>query len=550
MQLRPSIKGYIAVCGCLFASATVNAQTDPGSLERTRPQIDPVPADRVVPKITAPALPTPSEAGIPETFILSAVVIEGATVFDSEELAKSFEPFLASRVGQAELVKIAQEITDRYRNAGFLLSYAFVPRQSVQSGIVRIRVVEGFVARVRLMGGARTAKAIRGIFQSLAAERPLRIETLERKIGLGRDIPGVIITDVQISRSADDPAEHLLTIVVGKDRFRGLAYADNRGTATDARMRAYSSFSLASLAVPGDQLQVDLFAIPYEKFRYTYGQVKGSAPIGHDGLRIAVSGSYGDQFQRVTGPNQDGMSRQLVSEISYPFVESRAFSVAGQLQLGDLKSELKQSGTVVQGDRIQVIRAWLDVTRAGVVRIDGRLGISRGLDLGPATDRGDPLASRPFASSKFTKFNASMQVIAQLSDRLRLRVDSAGQISANSLLAPEEFALGGSRIGRAFDFNEMTGDHGVGAIIELGYRPSGMDRLAKSLEVFAFVDGGGAFRKRASPGLEKERWLASTGAGARFSAFGILWSSEIGVPIALNGADRGVRAFFSTTKIF
>lgn len=550
MQLQPSIRVSIAVCGCLLGAATASAQTDPGSLERTRPQIEAAPTEQVTPKIKAPALPTQSEAGIAETFVLSAVLIEGATVFGSEELAQSFEPFLASRVGQAELEKIAQDITERYRKAGFLLSYALVPRQSVQSGIVRIKVVEGFVGRVRLMGDARTAKAIRGIFQSLALKRPLRLEALERKIGLARDVPGAIITDVQISRSAEEPAEHLLTVVVGKDRFRGIAYADNRGTSTDARMRAYSSFSLASLAVPGDQFQVDLFAIPYDKFRYAFGQVKGSVPIGSDGLRITASGSYGDQFQRVAGPNQNGMSRQLIGEISYPFVESRALSVAGRLQFGDLKSELKQSGAVVQSDRIQVARAWLDISRVGAVRIDGQLGVSRGLDLGPATGGGDPLASRPFASSKFTKFNASMQVMAQLSDRLRLRFDSASQISANSLLSPEEFALGGSRFGRAFDFNEITGDHGVAAMVELGYRPKGTGQLAKNLEVFTFVDGGGAFRKRSSPGLHEELWLAGAGAGARFSAFGILWSSEIGVPIALDGADRGIRAFFSTTRIF
>ena len=540
----------MAVCGCLLAAGTASAQTDPGSIERTRPQIEPIPTERVAPRITAPAVPAPSEAAVAETFILSAVVIEGATVFTSEELAKSFEPFLASRVGQAELEKIAQDITGRYRQAGYLLSYAFVPKQSVQSGIVRIRVVEGFVGRVRLVGVARTAKAIRPIFLSLAKERPLRAATLERKIGLGRDVPGVIITDVQISRSAVDPAEHVLTIVIGRDRVRGLVYSDNRGTVTDARMRAYSSFSLASLAIPGDQVQVDLFAIPYEKFRYAYGQVKGSVPIGPDGLRLTASASYGDQFQRVAGPNQHGMSRQLIGEISYPFVESRAFSVAGQLQLGDLKSELKQSGAVVQGDRIQVARAWLDISRAGAVRIDGRLGLSRGLDLGSATERGDPLASRPFASTKFTKVNASLQIVAQLSDRVRLRFDSAGQLSANSLLAPEEFALGGSRIGRAFDFNEITGDHGVAAMIELGYRPASIAQVVRNLEIFAFVDGGGVFRKRSSPGLEKELWLAGAGAGARFSAFGILWSSEIGLPLALDGADRGIRAFFSTTKTF
>ena len=550
MRVELPIRVCVGAFGCLLLSTAANAQTDPGSLERTRPQIEPIPSDRAAPRITAPAAPTPSDASVAETFVLSAVLIEGATVFSSEELAKSFEPYLASRVGQAELEKIAEDITEQYRRAGFLLSYAIVPRQSVQSGIVRIAVVEGYVGRIRLVGKARSAKAIRGIFQSLAAERPLRVGTLERKIGLGRDVPGVVITDVQISRSAANPAEHLLTLVVGTDRIRGLAYTDNRGTITDARMRTYSSFSLASLAIPGDHLQVDLFAIPHEKFRYAYGQVKGSVPIGSDGARITGSASYGDHFQRVAGPNQHGMSRQFIGEISYPFLESRALSVAGQLQFGDLKSELKQAGTVVQGDRIQVVRAWLDISRGGPVRVDGRLGVSRGLDLGSATDRGDPLASRPFASSQFTKFNASVQVTAQLSQQLRLRFDSASQLSANPLLAPEEFALGGSRIGRAFDFNEVTGDHGVGAMVELGYRPVGLALPVKNLELFTFVDGGGAFRKRSSPGLEKELWLAGAGAGARFSAFGFHWSSEVGVPIALDGADRGVRAFFSTTKVF
>ena len=141
---------------------------------------------------------------------------------------------------------------------------------------------------------------------------PLRSKSLERAIGLGREVPGVIISDVQISRSADDPALHVLTVVLGSDRFRALTYLDNRGTVTNARMRSYSSFSLASLAIPGDQLQVDFFAIPYDQFRYAYGQVKASIPIGPDGLRVATSVSYGNSFEQLTGPDQDGMSRQLV----------------------------------------------------------------------------------------------------------------------------------------------------------------------------------------------------------------------------------------------
>ena len=550
VQVRASINVSLAVWACLLASATANAQTDPGSLERTRPDVEAAPAPKAAPRITTPDLPPEVATGIEQTFILSAVVIDGATAFGSDELAQSFEPYLASRVGQAELNKIAQDITDRYRQAGFLLSYAVVPRQSVQSGIVHIRVVEGFVGRVRLAGAAKTAGSVSKLFQSLAAERPLRAQSLERVIELGRTVPGVIISDVQISRSAADPAQHVLTVVLRSDRFRALTYLDNRGTATNARLRSYSSFSVASLAVPGDQLQVDLFAIPYERFRYAYGQVKASAPIGSDGLRVAASASYGDSFERVAGPDQDGMSRQLTGELSYPIVKSRAFSLAGFLQLGDLRSELERAGAIVQRDRIQVARAWLDFTRVTGTRIDGRLGASQGLDLGPATDKGDPRASRPFASAKFTKFNASVQVTHPLSDRVRLRFDSIAQLSTAPLLAPEEFALGGSRIGRGFDFNEITGDHGFGGMIEIGYRLEDSKQAVRNAEIFAYVDGGGAFREHASPGLPKQRWLASAGVGARLAAFGFLWTSEAGVPLALSNGDRGVRLFFSATKIF
>ena len=540
----------LALLALVLAAGAAHAQTDPGSLERTVPQL---PADQSVakpPSVDAPALPPEGGARFVRKFTLSAVVIEGATVFTAGELAPGFEPYLASQVRQAELDTIAANITDRYRKAGFLLSYAVVPAQAVQSGIVRIQVVEGFIGGVRLKGNGRAAKAVRGIFAGLANERPLRVRTLERAISLAREVPGAMIGDIQIGRSAQNPARHVLTVAVGANRIRALAYSDNRGTVDGARIRGFSSFNLASLAVPGDQLQVDLFAIPYGKFRYLYGQVKGSVPLNSDGLRLTASASYGDQFQRVSGPNQNGESRQLAADLGYPFVKSRAFSLSGHLQLADWKSEQEQAGDLVQRDRFQVGRAWLELRSGTRIRVEGKIGVSRGLDLGNATEKGDPLASRPLASARFTKFNASLQVAAQISKRARLRIESAAQYSAEPLLALEEFALGGSRIGRAFDFNEITGDHGIGGMLELAYRLDTSNRFIKSAELFTYVDGGGAFRDRSLPGLPKQQWLAGAGAGARLSATGILWSAEIGVPIALSGRDRDPRIFFSATRAF
>lgn len=549
MRVSAISRWLLALCATVAAPFTAHAQTDPGSLERTIPKFEARPTEKQ-PRIAAPTLPSEAGAQIAGTFVLSAVNIGGATVFSSEELAKSFEPYLASQVGPAELARITADITARYRRAGYLLSYATLPEQSVQSGIVRIRIVEGFVDEIAVEGADSSVAKARVIAERLRSDRPLRSSTLERTLGLIRDLPGLVVSDVRISRSPQDPARHRLTIVLGSDRVRSLLYTDNHGTIDGARIRGYSSVSIASLAVPGDQLQLDLFTIPSDKFRFLYGQTRAALPIGSDGLRVSLTASRGDQYQRLAGPNQHGTSRQFIADIAYPFAKSRAFSAVARASLSDWKSEEKRAGSLIQQDRLKVARAWIDFSRASKTRIDGRLGISRGLDLGSVTESGDPLASRPFASPKFTKFNADVQIATSFSERVILRVDTSGQYATKSLLAPEEFAIGGSRIGRAFDFNELTGDHGIGGMAEISYRIGGVRQAPKSLELFAFVDGGGAFRKRSSPGFPKEQWLASGGVGTRFSALGFLWAAEVGVPIARSNADHGARAFFSITKAF
>ena len=93
-----------------------------------------------------------------------------------------------------------------------------------------------------------------------------------------------------------------------------------------------------------------------------------------------------------------------------------------------------------------------------------------------------------------------------------------------------------------------VGDHGIGGMLEISYRLDA--KKVKLFEVFAFADGGGAFRKRPSPGLPDEQWLSSAGVGARLSAFGLLLSGEVGVPLATSHKSGGVRAFFSATKVF
>ena len=77
---------------------------------------------------------------------------------------------------------IANRITARYRNDGYILSQAVVPRQDLRDGTLHIRVVEGFVNRVTVEGDGKDADS-RGLVerygQKITQDRPLKMKTLE-----------------------------------------------------------------------------------------------------------------------------------------------------------------------------------------------------------------------------------------------------------------------------------------------------------------------------------------------------------------------------------
>jgi hemolysin activation/secretion protein len=518
----------------------------PAAIERTIPK--PLPQRQVEPVIAAPSRIGPTKSVDVGRFTLGAVHIEGATIFSQTELSQDFEPYLATEVDQSKLNEIAERITDRYRKAGYLLSYAVVPPQNVQAGIVRIVVLEGLISTIQVEGAGSGRAAIEATAAPLLKDVPLRARTLERAIGLIRDMPGFAVVDVRLARSAQDSKRHSLKIVVARNSIRALAYSDNRGTESAGRMRFYSSASLSSLVTTGDEIRFDLFGIPGSHLRYVYGQVVAGVPIGRDGLRFSAAASAGDLYQRTAG-RTDGTSRNLSAQLSYPLLRSRALTMLAKVSVNDWLSVGDADHVRNQRDRLRVARIGFDLSNESKTRLNGEFALSRGLGFDAMTKAGDPLASRLDASGRFTKAAFTFQVARPVSEKVTLQFAIAGQYSDRPLLSVEEFALGGSRFGRAFDFNELTGDRGYAAGIEGAYRLGDPKHGPQRIELVGYVDGGKVFQAGSPPGRQSQS-LMSAGLGSRFSIGGISFSAEAGVPIKFQGKNKSVRVFFSAYRSF
>src|SRR5918993_6023342 len=388
MHVLKARLGLIAGIGlAVIGAAPGRAQSrpEPAAIERTiaidRPQA------QAAPTLSAPAADVRSHSAATGRFTLGAVNIHGATAFSRKELSRYFEPYLASEVDDSKLSEVAARITDHYRQTGYVLSYAVVPPQSVEAGMVRIAVVEGRVGTVTIDGAGVDQRALEAIAAPIMESSPLKTSTLERALGLMRDFPGVKVTDVTLLRTDAEAGIYALKIKVKRDRFHLLAYSDNRGTGSVGRMRLYTSASMSSLAVTGDELRLDLFRMPGRKLHYLYGQLQGGVPLGYSGARLTVSASKGDQYLKDN--SFDGDSTNLSAQFSYPMLRGRKLTLLGKVSLNDWRSLGEEDGTRKLRDRLRVARMGLEFGNESKTRFQGEFTLSRGLGFGDSTKVGD-----------------------------------------------------------------------------------------------------------------------------------------------------------------
>ena len=128
------------------------------------------------------------------------------------------------------------------------------------------------------------------------------------------------------------------------------------------------------------------------------------------------------------------------------------------------------------------------------------------------------------------------------------------QYSFDKLLASEEFGVGGSQYGRAYDSSEITGDHGIAFKVELqkAFRPA-WDYLS-DFQLYSFLDYGSVWNKVQTSTGAKRQDLTSMGLGMRLNVTdSISGYLEMNKPVSDNVAAEGnkdPRFFFSLSKRF
>jgi hemolysin activation/secretion protein len=106
------------------------------------------------------------------------IQIQGVKSIPFNDVAQRFASLVGHDITVGELIDIANGVTRLYQERGYALSFAFVPAQTFENGVVHVTVVEGYTANVKITGNpGKSEDRLRAIAAHIVAERPLRRAT-------------------------------------------------------------------------------------------------------------------------------------------------------------------------------------------------------------------------------------------------------------------------------------------------------------------------------------------------------------------------------------
>ncbi len=487
-------------------------------------------------------------------FRLRSVEVAGASALPADDLTATYADKIGHDVSQADLIAIAAGMTATYRRAGYHLSRAIVPPQDLQGGRLRILVIEGVIEDIVVKGDESGAFGLRDLIAPITTERPARLATLERRLLLANDRPGLRVADTVLDEIVPTSGRFRLTVSVKPWRVYTATGVDNMGSAAVGPWQASTSAAINSLLLPGDTLALSGSFVPGSSRELRSGRVSYDLPFGIDSLRVGVSASRGEvrpgDGRRLLGTISQAETYEARAAFAPLLTRTHALWLTASLGASDV-AERNRFG-MISRDRVGF---------AGI-SADYKLQLAEGswTYLSTTFRQGlgflDPhpdskyWLSRPGASGHFSLVNGALTHYQNISENWSLKLSAAGQVASGRLLSSQQYYLGGLSFGRGFEGGWLAGDNALAGSAELRFdKPLGV-AFAKAYQLFGFVEGG-VTRSYQQP-KDVVQGLASIGLGARlFVTDDVQFSIAIAKPIAQHSlvrSNNGMTVLFSLSN--
>ncbi|WP_442975973.1 ShlB/FhaC/HecB family hemolysin secretion/activation protein [Rouxiella sp. T17] len=451
----------------------------------------------------------------------------GGTRYSLESLIGPFRQYVGKTVPLSQLLAATDSLTQRYHNDGYVLSYAYLPTENFQNGMLKVGLVEGYVTSTQIHSDNKMITAwLSKLSKKIMAEKPQTRATFDRYSMLMSRTP-----DTKVTASAKNPDNIYGAAVMDVDAKRTrnwnvMTSVDSRRDSVDGVINA----TLSGLTPYGEQLGVATLVPLSGSTKKKYGGLNYQQYLNDDGLLMQLKGSYFDQndkdFNRLqTLPNNinvDYKARQTQYNggftLSYPLElnAKKQWTLSGGADYlykkynYDLRASNDVQSIALDGINQFVRYPALEASLNGYREYEqfywnARFNVRQGVDgLGASSNI-------PATDLNFTRWRFNGDAAYLFAKKWRLSTSWEGDWSNNDLPEPERASFGSSRYARGYQDGEATGDYGYGGQVEMRYihdRQQGV--WLKTIQPYVVMDTARTYFNQS--GLPKQR-LASYALG-------------------------------------
>ncbi len=521
----PGIAGSIALLLPLASHAFTDATevTAAARAEAAEPTVQEHQEQEKQEKPQAQETP-PQEEAAQQRFDIDEIRVLGNTKLPNTSIESAVYPYLGPGKTIADVETARQKLERMYRDAGYATVFVDIPEQRVDSGIVRLRVTEGRIDRVRVTGAR------------YYSNRQIRLAVPSIRSG---EVPHFPAVQEQLNTLNRVTADRSIVPVLKAGRAPGTV---------DVELKVKDELPLHASVEIND--------------RYTADTTR---------LRLNASLSYDNLFQRQhrvsvqfqTAPEETRDMQAYVGTYSFPMPALEDLTIA--LYAVDSRTDIATLGTlsVIGNGRIYGLRALyalpasadylhnvsfgveykdmfenvrLDPTQqietpirylnwsanyAGTLKTERTVtgfNIGTGLGVRGAVNTVEAFENKRFkGAANYFYLRGGIQHLRQLPLGLQAFGRLSGQFSPSPLVNSEQFAAGGVDSVRGYLESAQLGDYGFNGTVELrsGWPLRPLHLPPGAAYVFTFYDAGIVAIVDPLPGQARRFDLASWGVGLR-----------------------------------
>lgn len=373
-----------------------------------------------------------------------------------------------TELGFDQMQGVADAITKRYREAGFIVATAYLPAQTVgDDKHVHIDVLEGRVGQIKVQGAkhyrpwviAASAEKLRG--------RPLLKDDVDTALLYDRDLPGMSVSSTFQPGEKTGDTDLLMAVHEQKPLSVTLGL-NNYGTDLTGQFRAEADVVWNDPLGLGDKLNADI-QYAFDPHQNNYGSLGYSIPmVKVPGLYFNV-GADRSELQLNSGTfaalHVNGPTSRYFGGADWKFVNDQDLQMTGSVQYIHETSKLSSLVGTLSDEAFNVAQFGFTLNHT-----DRRF---RGLDILSAALRQSlndeslrPDTVSPNHARSFSILKLNYTRIQFLTPTQNLFFKFGAQYTNDALAPLEQFVIGGPDSVRAYPIADSLSDRGFYTSLE------------------------------------------------------------------------------------